>query len=189
MTIRLRVLDERAKLNILMDKDNTLDEAFKALKTRDYAENEAYLVVSMDVQQYRVSLFAHLNEILFKLGPNSLNRPLAELPIPPASEIVPMDTPRTSGEIIKWVASHPHSRVVITDLGQFKGLLANEDMGGAWDSRSAAELHGEYACLRDNPAATVKLSPPICPHCGHQDFYELNDKLQFYCIQCRQIVG
>jgi hypothetical protein len=207
MAIRERILQEHgAEYTILMDGTQTLTEALKLFQDKKSPENDTYLVVALPNAQYHVILFSELKEILGKMGSESLTQPLSNLPIPPASRVVPTDTTESGGEILEWVATHPQSTVVVTDAGKFTGLFVNPNRGGDLGlvgALSLRELYGEWSLVdgtsfqtlpgvnpRDSvPRPVPRVQPPTCPHCGQQNFYKFNIAQQVYiCPNCQKIV-
>jgi hypothetical protein len=193
MTIRKKTIEENGKRTICMEGSRTLTETIQSFQDLKYSENDTYLVVSLADEQYNVILFSDLKEILKKLGSEGLTQPLSNLPIPPASRVVPTDTEESGGDIIDWVASHPQSPVVVTDAGKFAALFVNLNMSGdsgLADNLSLLGLHGELVQLSQDPRTDYapKVQPPICPHCHQANFYQLNDAMQFFCPNCKGIV-
>lgn len=192
MSIRKKTIEENGKRTICMEGSRTLTEAIKSFKDLKYSENDTHLVVILADEKYNVILFSDLKEILEKLGTESLTQ-LSNLPIPPASRIVPTDTTESGGDIIDWVASHPQSPVVVTDAGKFAALFVNPNRGGdsgLADNLSLLGLHGELVQLSQDHRTdyATKVQPPICPHCHQANFYKLNDAMQFFCPNCKGIV-
>jgi hypothetical protein len=192
MSIRKKTIEENGNQTVCMKGSQTLTEAIQAFQALKYSENDTYLVVSLSGDRYNVILFSDLESILKKLGPNSLTQ-LSNLPIPPASRVVPTDTEESGGDIIDWVASHPQSLVVVTDAGKFATLFANPNRSGdsgLADNLSLLELHGELVQLSQDPRSDykTKVQPPICPHCHQANYYSLNDAMQFFCPNCKGIV-
>ncbi|MEH1784529.1 MAG: hypothetical protein V7L23_02715 [Nostoc sp.] len=193
MSIRKKTIEENGKRTVSMGGSQTLTQAIQSFEDIKNSENDTYLVVSLSNAKFNVILFSDLIEkILKKLGPNSLTQ-LSNLPIPPASRIVPTDTTESGGDIIDWVASHPQAPVVVTDTGKFAALFVNPNRSGdsgLADNLSLLELHGELVQLSQDPRAgyTPKVQPPTCPHCHQANFYMLNDAMQFFCPNCKGIV-
>ena len=192
MSIRKKTIEENDKRSVCMEGSQTLTEAIQSFQYLKYSENDSYLVITLSDEQYNVILFSDLKEILEKLGTESLTQ-LSNLPIPPASRVVPTDTTESGGDIINWVASHPQSPVVVTDAGKFAALFVNPNRGGdsgLADNLSLLELHGELVQLSQDPRTDYapKVQPPICPHCHQANFYKLNDAMQFFCPNCKGIV-
>jgi len=193
MSIRKKTLEENGKQTVSMKGSQTLAEAIQSLKDLNYSENDTYLVVILSEEKYGVILFSDLKEILEKLGPESLTQPLSNLPIPPASRIVPTDTTESGGDIIDWVASHPQSPIVVTDTGKFTALFVNPNRSGdsgLADNLSLIEIHGELASLSQDPRADYvpKVHPPTCPHCHQANFYKVNEAMQIFCPNCKGII-
>jgi hypothetical protein len=193
MSIRSKTIEENGKQTACIGGSRTLTETIESFKNLKYSESNTYLVVTLPNDNYNVILFSDLKEILKKLGPASLTQQLSSLPIPPASRIVPTDTPESGGDIIDWVASHPQSPVVITDAGKIAALFVNPNRSGdsgLADNLSLLSLHGELVQLSQDARAdyTPKVQPPICPHCHQANFYKLNEAKQFFCPNCKGIV-
>jgi len=193
MPIRKKTIEDNCKRTVSMEGSQTLTEAIQSFHDLKYSENDTYLVVTLSGEKYNVSLFSDLKEILKKLGSEGLTQPLSNLPIPPASRIVPTDTEESGGDILDWVASHPQAPVVVTDAGQFAALLVNPNRSGdsgLADNLSLLGLQGELVQLSQDPRAgyTSKVQPPTCPHCHQANFYSLNDAMQFFCPNCKEIV-
>ncbi|WP_339376197.1 hypothetical protein [Calothrix sp. NIES-2098] len=193
MSIRERTIEENRKPSVCMEGSQTLTEAIEAFQALKYSENNTYLVVRLSDDKYNVILFSNLKAILKKLGSNSLTQ-LSNLPIPPASRVVPTDTEESGGDILDWVASHPQSPVVVTDAGKFAALFVNPNRSGdsgLADNLSLLGLHGELVQLSQDPRSDYKpkVQPPTCPHCHQVNFYRFNtDAKQFFCPNCKGIV-
>lgn len=193
MSIRKKTIEENGKRTVSLEGSQTLTEAIQSFKDLKYSESDTYLVVTLSDEKYNVTLFSDLKEILKNLGPEGLTRPLSNLPIPPASRIVPTDTTESGGDIIDWVTSHPQSPIVVTDTGEFTALFVNPNRSGdsgLTDNLSLLELHGELVQFSQDPRADYKpkVQPPSCPHCHQANFYILNDAMQFVCPNCKEIV-
>ena len=205
MSIRKKTIEENDKRSVCMEGSQTLTEAIQSFQYLKYSEKDTYLVVTLSDEQYNVILFSDLKEILKKLGSEGLTQPLSNLPIPPASRVVPTDTEESGGDIMGWVAGHPLSPVVVTDAGKFAALFVNPNRSGdsgLADNLSLLSLHGELVSLIDN-VSLINLSGeyapldsrashasqiPICPHCRQVNYYSLNDAMQFFCPNCKGIV-
>ncbi|HEY9652789.1 MAG TPA: hypothetical protein V6C95_19185 [Coleofasciculaceae cyanobacterium] len=196
MAIREKTLKENgAEYTILMDGNQSFDEAISLFADRKYPENDAYLVVALPNEQYHVILFSDLKQrVLGMMGSESLKQSLSGLPIPPASRVIPTDTTESGGEILDWVASHPQSTVVITDAGKFTGLFINPNRSGnlgLLDNLSLLELHGRLVQLSEDPRADYvpQVPLPTCPHCSQQNFYKFNiERKVFICPSCEGTV-
>ena len=193
MSIRKKTIEENGKRNICMEGIRTLAEVIQSLQDLKYSESDTYLVVSQAGTKYSVILFTDLKEILKKLGSEGLTQPLSNLPIPPASRVVPTDTEESGGDIVDWVGSHPQFPVVITDDGKFVALFVNPNRGGdsgLADNLSLLSLHGELVQLSQDPQTDYapKVQPPICPNCHQTNYYKLNNAMQFFCPKCKGIV-
>jgi hypothetical protein len=193
MSIRKKTIEENDKRSVCMEGSQTLTEAIQSFQHLKYSENDTYLVVILSGEKYNVILFSDLKEMLKKLGSEGLTEPLANLPIPPASRVVPTNTEESGGDIMDWVASHPQSPVVVTDAGKFAALFVNPNRdgdSGLADNLSLLGLHGELVQLSQDPRTDYapKVQPPICPHCHQANFYKLNDAMQFFCPNCKGIV-
>lgn len=193
MSIRKRTIEENSKRTVCMESSQTLTQAIQTFENLKYSENDTYLVISLSGDKYNVILFSDLKEILGKLGFDGLTKPLSNLPIPPASRIVPTDTEESGGDIIDWIASHPQARVVVTYAGKFAALFVNPNRSGdsgLVDNLSLLGLHGELVQLSQDPRSDYKpkIQAPTCPHCHQANFYSLNDAMQFFCPNCKEIV-
>lgn len=195
MTIRDKTLQENsAKYTISITGNQTLTEAFKLFEDNKYPENDTYLVVSLPNSQYNVTLFSELKKTLQMMGKQTLTQPLSDLPITPASRIIPKDTTESGGEILDWVRTNPQSKVVVTDAGNFIGLFVNSNRSrgsGLADNLPLLELCGELIKLSEDPRADYvpKVEPPTCPLCNKQNFYQFNvEKKAYICPSCDGIV-
>jgi hypothetical protein len=174
---------------ILMDGCRTLDEAIRELQRHAFSDRDTFLVLSLQDNNYRVCKFLKLGTILKKMGPRCLDRPLAELPIPPASDVIAVDTPRPPGLIRETIRGQPEATVVIIDNNAFAGLMTNP-LRGVADNLSLLELHGDLVKLREDLEARSDVPPPICPHCGHQGFHDYDlEQDEFSCIACGRVVN
>jgi hypothetical protein len=193
VSIRKKTIEENGKWTVCMESSRTLTETVQAFQKLKYSENDTYLVVSLAGEKYNVILFSDLKEILKKLGPEGLTQPLSNVPISPASRVVPTDTDESGGDIMDWVASHPQSPVVVTDAGKFSALFVNPNRSGdsgLADNLSLLSLHGELIQLSQDPRANYapKVQPPICSNCHQANYFNLNDVMQFFCPNCKAIV-
>jgi hypothetical protein len=193
MSVRKKTIKENGKRTISLQGSQTLTEALQALQDLQYSENETYLVVTLADAKYHVILFADLTAILKKLGPDGLTQPLSNLPLAPASRIVPTDTEESGGDLLAWVASHPQAPVVVTDAGKFAALFINPNRSGEAglaDNLSLLGLQGELVQLSQDRRADYvpKVQPPACPHCHQANFYRLNEAMQFFCPNCKSLV-
>jgi hypothetical protein len=196
MTIRQKTLEQRAeKCVIVMQGERTLAEALSQLGQKQYRLNETYLVVTSPNEPYRVTLLADMAEAIRMLGYDGFNQPLGALPIPPAGQVVPVNTPQSGQEIVDWVDTHPRSMVVVTDEeGGFVGLFVNPNRsggGGLFDLFSLFRLHGETGQEADARAkVNAQVAVPVCQYCHHQDFFKIDLATRSYiCKSCNQRQG
>lgn len=195
MTIRNKTLQENgAKYTISMVGNQTLREALELFKDKKYPENNTYLVVALPNAQYNVILFSDLKKILRMMGHESLTQSLSDLPIAPASHVVPKNTTESGRDLLDWVDTHPQSTVIVTDSEKFIGLFVNPNRSGGSGlayNLSLLELYGELSRLdQDSRSDYVpQVEPPTCPLCQTQNFYQFNVTEKVYiCPSCKGIV-
>jgi hypothetical protein len=194
MPIRPMTLEREGREYLVLPGDQRLSDAFARLRELGCAENDTYLIVDLGDGEYQVALFLDLSRHLTPLGYDAFTLPLRELPIPPASRVVPTDTPESGGEVVRWVNRTPQATVVVVEAGQVVGLFARRMLGGETafgEGVSLLELHGQLAQLHDDPRAAfeARVEAPDCPHCGAQGFYRYDPRQRVYtCRSCGHMV-
>jgi hypothetical protein len=179
---------------IALDGYKTLNEAFLILQDSKFQVNQTYLVASLPENQYLATSFLELKSVVAKMGINCFSRALRELPIPVATMVIPVDTPKSGKEIIDWVALHPESIVIVVAENRPIGLFANPNRSIASDifgTINLIRLHGDYIELLRDPRANYipRIKPPTCPHCLHVGFYDYDAMQKYYfCTNCKQDV-
>ncbi len=194
MAIPLNMIKQKGeKQVILMQGDNTLDEAVQNMKQKGFAENRAWLVVDLGGGHFKTEKFSHLVHLVQNLGGRAFHRKLCTLPISNASRVYPVNTPKTAGTITTELGQLGGGSLVITDKHKFAGLLTNPHMGGSGlsDTLSLSNLHGEFVNLSEDKRTNWIPSSglPSCPHCQHQGLYEVNvTTFKYTCVKCHKEV-
>ena len=148
MPIPQIILDEIGVSNtILAHSKQTLREVFEPLQEKNYPENKSYLIVAQPQEKFNVISLSDLTSILSEKGSDILTQPLSNLPIPEASRVVDRNTQESGSNIIQWVRTHAPSTLVVTDKGEFSGLLVNQNRSGElglYGNTTFWELYGGY---------------------------------------------
>ena len=115
MPIQATTLDEYSEKQVIVVEHNqTLEYAITSLRLRNHNEDQAYLIVHMGEQKYRVIAFCELmSTIVTPLGYDSLTAPVYTLPIAQADLVVSSNIAQSGLEVIDWVAARPESKVVM----------------------------------------------------------------------------
>lgn len=192
MPINEGLLKKHGKKNIILVAGNqTLNGVIQRLQEGSYPENDTYLVVRLSNQQYKAAPLLDIRSIVTKMGPDSLIRPLRDLPIPAAGRVEHKNTTETAKSIENWLTNHPGSAVVVIGDEGFVGLLASTNMAGGFDSLILGALEGEQTDIGKDFRADVtrKVDAPTCPHCNQQNFFTYNlEKNQFVCTNCGKVI-
>lgn len=194
MPIRKGILNKYGKKHVIpMAGHQTLNGVIQRLQEGGYLENDTYLVVALSNQQYKAAPLLDIRGVITKMGPDSLIRPLANLPIPAAGRVEHKNTTATAKSVENWLTTHPGSAVVVIDDQGFVGLLASTNMSGSGilDGLILGALEGEEVELGQDfrVDVTKKVAVPTCPHCKHQNFFNYDPKQdQFTCPNCGKVI-
>ena len=204
MSITQRMLYEKGvSSTILANSRQTLKEVFDPIQDKNYPENNTYLVVAQPEEKFKVISLSDLTSILSKNDPDILTQPLSNLPIPEASRVIDRNTQESSSKILQWVRTHAPSTLVVTDRGEFTGLLVNQNCSGGlglyenttfWELYGSSSLYENTAINRlygsENDEVLDNLLPETetqtCPNCQEQILYKFDTKTKKYiCPNCR----
>lgn len=189
MTIETTTIEQYGEAQWLeMSPQATLQDTIEQAKVKQYAENQAYLVVRLAEKEAIAMLFTDLlPQVIRPLGYDSLISPLKSLPLARADLVVRTDIPQSGLEVIDWVAARPQSTAVVIDNSGVVGLFVNPNRSGFFDSLlSLFGLHDNVLASSDPHQTFAQSAPPApCPVCRKADYakYKASDDL-YYCRHC-----
>lgn len=187
MSIRRKTIKKYAEEQVVvMAGHHRLNEVMGVFIERKYAENAAYLVVCEADGRVSVMSFLELRLLIAQVGPKLAEMPLTQWQIPVANQVWVNEEVKSSFDVIEWVARRPTSRGVVVDkLGQFICLFTNTNLCGSPLGSSLLCLHGNLADLNTDWRLIhpSDIEEPTCPHCQHQDFYDIQGG-NLVCKEC-----
>lgn len=167
MSIVPRAVEEYGKKNIVkVNSTQTLGEVLRIAAACNYPPNDTWVIVT----NYQVIPLSELN--------GEPAQSLSELEVPPASRVVPLDTPESTGEILAWVDKTQGATMVIIDDDGVVGLFANSRRTARGRDPRTGQLMPLPSKVCANPDCKLpveKFGPPknkkyTCPNpdCGWQ---------------------
>lgn len=187
MPIRNTLIQELARKHVInLTSDHILNDVAASFDKLGSSENETYIVVN-DADRYWVATMPELAAIVEKLGPEAFIQPLRNLPLSSAYRVIAVDE-MNSGEAKSLVSNQPGRPFVIVDSQGFVALFLNVNLSGLEISAgSFMGLHGELVEKDGRVKVQLSVPKPICPHCGHQDFYKFQAGT-YTCRSCGKAV-
>lgn len=130
-----------------------------------------------------------MDEVANLLGQAILERPLGKLPG------LKLFTGLDRGAVGLGIARRmrdkaPGQRLVILDKGKPVAVFRGPERGIG--TKGLPQLYGNRYVLSETEPGVVSTSPQArtCPHCSRQfDFYDLNEKLEYCCPHCHQVIA
>lgn len=194
MSIRTKTIEDYAEQVVQMAGHHRLVDVMQVFEEREYAENEAYLVVCEANGRIGVISFLELADLWDEEGVELLEKPLAEWDIPEASRKWKSEEIESGLDIVEWVKDKPNSRaIVVNEQGEFVYLFTNPNLSGTRALESSLpRLHGMLVMLRHNSLRLPQqqVYKVTCPHCQHRDEYTITGEI-LHCKNpmCKKEIG
>lgn len=175
--------------------DLTVGEAMAVLNAQG-GKDDWHFFVERPGNKFGVLKVGQLKEYLAQLGPTLFELTFAQLGSRVPDGRIAQQEKIGIGTAEKWALEDAQGVLVVMRENEIAGRLymaVERGDGGSDIFSTAGKLHGEY--INTHPDERSRWRPagvklPICPRCGHQDFYRICPRDgTFYCDKCGETIA